>query len=90
MKELEKHGGQFHDNSGFSVTKHRDIAEDYARGRALERGGKPLVIETSLEELQKRGVRPVTGTGLTEAGEMKILPSDFGKVGPGVFKESNP
>jgi hypothetical protein len=88
--EMRARAGMFYDpHEGFSLTPHRDIAEQYAKGRAADPsypGNVPTVIEVARSALDALGVRLVPG----EAGELKVPTSDFPKVGSGVFRRSPP
>jgi hypothetical protein len=88
--EMRARTGKFYDpHEGFSLTPHRDIAEQYAKGRAADPsypGDVPTIIEVSRSSLDALGVQLVPG----EVGELKIPTSDFPKVGPGIFRRSSP
>jgi hypothetical protein len=87
--EMRARAGKFYDpHEGFSITPHKDIVEQYAKGRAADPsypGDVPTVIEVPRSSLDALGVRLVPGG----AGEWKIPTPDFPKVGPGVFRRSS-
>ena len=73
-----------HDPTGFSLTPHDDIADGFANNPL--RPGQPTVIGIRPSRLKKRGINLSSETGLTDAGELKILPEDFGKIKAGDFE----
>lgn len=79
-------GGAGPDPKGFSVTDSRDIAEAWARWRALERLGdaaRGVVLEADAAVLPLTIGQPGQWV---DPGERFIPPEDFPKVGPNVFQ----
>jgi hypothetical protein len=75
-------GGAGVDPKGFSVTTDREVAEAWAKVRAAERGGNPVVLQANAADL------PLQSGSLSELcdpNELFIRPGDFPSVGPGVF-----
>lgn len=84
--EWEAAGGSgINDDKGFSVTTDRATAEEWARYRAIERGGPPegVVLEADSSTLPLHEGGPDQWSDLDE---FFILPKDFPRVGPGVFR----
>jgi hypothetical protein len=77
-------GGAGPDPKGFSVTTDRATAEAWAKQRAAERGGDPVVLQADRASLPLRAGSP---GAWADPDEFFIAPKDFSKVGPGVFTE---
>ncbi len=76
-------GGAGTDPKGFSVTTDLETAQGWAKIRAAERGGQPVVIEAKMGDLPlKRG----SPGEWTDPNELFIDLGDFGKVGGGIFR----
>lgn len=78
-------GGPGVDPKGFSVTTDKAVAEMWANARAIERGGRPVVLEAPAGQLP---LRKGSLTDLADPDEFFVAPQDFPQVGPGVFRES--
>jgi hypothetical protein len=76
-------GGAGVDDKGFSVTTDRAVAGAWAKARAAERGGQPVVLQAARERLP---VRQPDLTNLGDPGELFIDPADFPSVGPAIFE----
>jgi hypothetical protein len=79
-------GGAGPDPKGFSVADRLEVAQDWARWRALERLGnadRGVVLEADPDLLPL-----ATGHSgqWADPGERFIRPEDFAKVGPGIFQ----
>jgi hypothetical protein len=77
-------GGAGPDPKGFSVTTDRATAQAWARQRAAERGGDPVVLKADRASLPLQAGSP---GAWADPDEFFIAPRDFCKVGPGVFEE---
>jgi hypothetical protein len=77
-------GGAGPDPKGFSVTTDRATAEAWAKQRAAERGGDPVVLQAERASLPLQGGRP---GAWADPDEFFVAPKDFSRVGPGVFTE---
>lgn len=78
-------GGDDFANFGFSVTTRLEDARGYAVGRGLLRSEEPVVLAAPRSQLEGLLHSKVWGKSL-EPNELRILPQDFSKVGPDVFK----
>ena len=75
-------GGAGVDPKGFSVTTNRATAEAWAKVRAAERGGTPVVLEAPGSSLP---LQSGSLDDLADADELFISPDDFFDVGGGIF-----
>jgi RHS repeat-associated protein len=71
-------------NEGFSVTTRLEDAEGFALGRSLIRDEPGVVLGASKADLEG-----ILRKGKFDLNELRIMPEDFHKVGPGVFKRIN-
>ncbi len=78
-------GGDSLANFGFSVTTRLDDARGFAIGRALDRAEEPVILAAPRSQLEGIMHSKIRGVPL-DPNELRILPKDFSKVGPGVFK----
>jgi len=78
-------GKDFVETKGLSTTTDKATAQKWANARAQERGKKPVVLEAKKSDLPKE--RDRVGEAKDQK-EYRIDVEDYGKVGPGVFKES--
>lgn len=77
-------GGAGVDPKGFSMTTDRAVAQAWAKFRAAERGGRPVVLQAPAALPLRQG----TGDDLADPDELFIAPRDFPLVGPGVLTPS--
>jgi hypothetical protein len=79
-------GGAGVDDKGFSVTTDLAAAEAWAKLRAAERGGTPVVLQAPRDQLP---LRTPNLASLGDPNELYIDPADFAAVGAGVFEPSS-
>jgi len=75
-------GGAGIDDKGFSVTTNLDDAQAWAKARAMERGGRPVVLEADAGNLP---LRSGDLDNLADPDEFYIDLDDYTGVGSGVF-----